>query len=100
MRIITCVRQTVDTPHGNFVFLSFCEREIDSSNAGFRDGDGSVRKVKLERESYTAEVDILTYFLKLPLLCPVGISPMKTLPCMKQANNRTLSTANKKGAES
>lgn len=82
--------------HSNFVFLSFRECEIDTSYAVFSDGDGSVRKVKLER----AAVDILIDFLKLPLLCPVGISPMKTLPWVKQANNLTPATANKKGAES
>lgn len=84
--------------HGNFVFLSFPECEIDISNAVFSDGDGSVRKVKLERMNYAA-VDILTNFLNCPL-CPIGISPMRTLPCMKQANNYNPSTANKKGAES
>lgn len=86
--------------HGNFIFLSFRECEIDTSNAVFSDGDGSVRKVKLETENYTAAIDILTYFLKLPLIYPVGISPTKTVPCMKQANSRTPSTANKNGAES
>lgn len=82
--------------HGNFVFLSECK--IYNSNALFSDRDGSVRKVKLERKNYAA-VDILTNFLKLPL-GPVGISPTKTLPCMKQANNHNPSTANKKEAES
>lgn len=76
-KIIVCVRQTVDMLHGNFVFLSFPECEIDTSNAEVSDGDGSVRKVKLERENYTAAVDIPTYFLKLPLICLVGISPSK-----------------------
>lgn len=59
--------------HGNFVFLSFPECEIDISNAVFSDGDGSVRKVKLERMNYAA-VDILTNFLKLPLVSYRNIS--------------------------
>lgn len=86
MRIIICVRQTVDMLHGNFVFLSFREREIDTSNAVFSNGDGSTRKVKLERENYTAAVDILTYFLKLPLISPVAISPIKTT--MRDVSNQ------------
>lgn len=79
-------------PHGNSVF-HFRECEIDTSNAVF--SDGSVRKVELEGQNHT--VGILTNFLKLPPICPVGISPMKTLLCMKQANSRSPSTGNKKG---
>lgn len=83
--------------HGNFVFLSSSECEIHISNALFSDRDGSVRKVKLERKSYTA-VDILTSFLKLPLVSCGNISSEN--PTMNEANNHNPSTANKKGAES
>lgn len=42
------------------------------------------KKGKAGKENYTAAVDIL---INLPFIHPVGVSPVKTLLCMKQANN-------------
>ena len=84
---VTNGEQTISI--GNFVFLF----HVDTSNAVF--SDGSVRKVQLERQNHT--VDTLTYFLKLPLICPVGISAMNIPLCMKQANDCSPSPAKEKG---
>lgn len=45
------VRQTVDMLHGDFCVSSLLLCEIDTSNAVFRNRDGNIRKVKLERRT-------------------------------------------------